>query len=69
MDVVIITARANSKSIIDKNVYKVAGRPLVSYPIQAVLDSALIERIYITTDGESIAAVGRRMGCEIIWRP
>ena len=45
MNVAIITARAGSKSIIDKNVHKVAGRPLVSYPIQAALDAALIERI------------------------
>lgn len=69
MNVAIITARAGSKSIIDKNVHKIAGRPLVSYPIQAALDAAQIERIYISTDGEAIAAVGRGMGCEIIWRP
>ena len=69
MNVAIITARAGSKAIIDKNVYPVAGKPLVAYPIQAALDAALIERIYISTDGEAIADVGRSMGCEIIWRP
>jgi CMP-N-acetylneuraminic acid synthetase len=69
MHVAIITARAGSKSIIDKNVYPLAGKPLVSYPIQAALDASLIGRVYISTDGESIADVGRQMGCEIIWRP
>jgi N-acylneuraminate cytidylyltransferase len=69
MNVAIITARAGSKSIIDKNVYPVAGRPLVAYPIQAALDATLVERIYISTDGAAIADVGRNMGCEIIWRP
>lgn len=69
MNVAIITARAGSKSIVNKNVHKVAGRPLVSYPIQAALDAGLIERIYVSTDGEAIARVARHMGCEIIWRP
>jgi CMP-N-acetylneuraminic acid synthetase len=69
MNAAIITARAGSKSIIDKNVYPVAGKPLVAYPIQAALEATLIDRIYISTDGAAIADVGRRMGCEIIWRP
>lgn len=69
MNVAIITARAGSKSIIDKNVYAVAGRPLVAYPIQAALDAARIDRVYISTDGKSIADVGTEYGCEIIWRP
>ena len=69
MNVAIVTARAGSKSIIDKNVHPVAGKPLVAYPVQAALDAALVGRIYISTDGEAIADVGRSMGCEIIWRP
>lgn len=69
MNIAIITARAGSKSILNKNVFKVEGKPLVSYPIQAALDSKLIEKIYISTDGEEIAAVGSSMGCQIIWRP
>lgn len=69
MNVAIITARAGSKSILDKNVYEVLGRPLVSYPIQAAHDGKRVEKVFISTDGESIAGVGREMGCEIIWRP
>jgi N-acylneuraminate cytidylyltransferase len=69
MNVTIITARAGSKSIIDKNVFHVFERPLVSYPIQAGLDAERVEKVFVSTDGESIANVGREMGCEIIWRP
>lgn len=69
MNVAIITARAGSKSILDKNVYRVGGKPLVAYPIQASLDAQLIDKIFISTDGEAIAGVGQEMGCEIIWRP
>jgi CMP-N-acetylneuraminic acid synthetase len=69
MNVAIVTARKGSKSIRDKNVFDVAGRPLIAYPIRAALDARLIERIYVSTDGESIADVSRELGCEIIWRP
>lgn len=69
MNVAIITARAGSKSIRDKNVYQVAGKALVAYPITASQEAKKIDRVYISTDGESIAAVGREYGCEIIERP
>ena len=69
MNAAIITARAGSKSIVNKNVYEVNRRPLIYYPIRAAQDAGTIDRVYISTDGESIAEVGQRMGCEIIWRP
>ena len=69
MNVAIVTARKGSKSIKDKNVFEVAGRPLIAYPIQAALDARRIDRIYVSTDGEAIAEASRDLGCEIIWRP
>jgi len=69
MNVAIVTARAGSKSILDKNVHPIRGRPLVAYPIGAAQQADRIDRIYISTDGESIAATGREAGCEIIQRP
>ena len=69
MNVVIVTARAGSKSILDKNVYEVLGRPLVAYPIQAGLDAERIDKVFVSTDGDSIARAGQDLGCEIIWRP
>jgi N-acylneuraminate cytidylyltransferase len=69
MNVAIITARAGSKSILDKNVYEVLGRPLVAYPIQAALDAESVDKVFVSTDGESIAKAGQDLGCEVIWRP
>ncbi len=69
MNVAIITARAGSKSIPDKNTCEIAGGPLIAYPIAAAREAQTIDEIFITTDGESIADIGRRAGCEIIWRP
>lgn len=69
MNVAIITARAGSKSIVDKNVHPVRGRPLVAYPIQAALDAARIDQVFVSTDGESIAEASRELGCTVIERP
>ena len=69
MNVAIITARAGSKSIPDKNVYEISGRPLISYVIEAALHAETISRIYVSTDGKSIADLARQYGCEILWRP
>jgi CMP-N-acetylneuraminic acid synthetase len=69
MNAAIITARAGSKSIVNKNVYPVAGRPLIAYPIAAAHAARLVDRIYVSTDGEEIAEASRALGAEIIWRP
>ena len=69
MNAAIVTARAGSKSIRDKNVHPVGGRPLVAYPLAAALEAARVDEVYVSTDGESIAEVTRRMGCRVIERP
>jgi len=69
MNIAIITARAGSKSIINKNVYEVEGKPLIYYPIKAAQDAKKIDKVYISTDGEAIAEAGRKYGAEIIERP
>jgi CMP-N-acetylneuraminic acid synthetase len=69
MNAAIVTARKGSKSIRDKNVYVVLGRPLIEYPIQAALDVQRIDGVYVSTDGEAIAECASSLGCEIIWRP
>ena len=61
MNAAIITARAGSKSIINKNVYVVAGKPMVAYPLQAALDAELIGRVYTSTDGAEIAEATRAL--------
>ena len=69
MNVAIITARAGSKSIINKNVYEVEGKPLVYYPIKASKDALKIDKVYVSTDGAEIAAASTKYGAEIIQRP
>jgi N-acylneuraminate cytidylyltransferase len=42
---------------------------LVAYPIQAALDAESVDKVFVSTDGESIAKAGQDLGCEVIWRP
>jgi CMP-N-acetylneuraminic acid synthetase len=69
VNVAIITARAGSKSIRNKNVMLLAGKPLVYYPIRAAQSAERISKTYISTDSPEVMQVGRENGCEIIVRP
>ena len=69
MNVAIVTARAGSKSIIDKNVLPVCGQPMVQYPIKAAQAAKRIASVWVSTDGEAIANASRAAGAEIIPRP
>ncbi|MGW8121960.1 acylneuraminate cytidylyltransferase family protein [Roseivirga echinicomitans] len=69
MNVAIITARAGSKSIINKNILEVKGKPLIYYPIKASLDALKIDKVFVSTDGEGIAAASEKYGAIVIPRP
>lgn len=69
MNVAIVTARAGSKSIVDKNVLPLRGRPMVQYPIVAAQQAKRISDVWVSTDGEAIAAASRAVGAKIIPRP
>jgi len=69
MNVAIVTARAGSKSIIDKNVLPVVGQPLVQYPIKAAQAAKRISEVWVSTDGEAIATASREAGAKLIPRP
>jgi CMP-N-acetylneuraminic acid synthetase len=69
MNVAIVTARAGSKSIIDKNVLPLRGRPMVHYPILAARAASRISEVWVSTDGEAIANASREAGAQIIPRP
>jgi CMP-N-acetylneuraminic acid synthetase len=69
MNVAIVTARAGSKSIIDKNVLPLRGVPMVQYPIRAAQAASRIGEVWVSTDGEAIAEASRAAGAKIIPRP
>jgi CMP-N-acetylneuraminic acid synthetase len=65
----IIPARGGSKGIPRKNLYPLAGKPLIAYSIAAAQASRMIDRVLVSTDADEIAAVSRGLGAEVRMRP
>ncbi|XAM01568.1 acylneuraminate cytidylyltransferase family protein [Phycisphaeraceae bacterium D3-23] len=66
----IVLARAGSKGLPQKNALDVAGKPMLAWALEHALDSASVDRVVLSTDGEALADVGRRYaGVEVVMRP
>lgn len=61
----LIPARGGSKGIPHKNIIELCGRPLISYTIEAGLQSKYIDTVLVSTDDEEIARVSRKFGAEV----
>lgn len=64
-NIAIITARGGSKRIPRKNIKLFCGRPIISYSIEAALESKLFGTVMVSTDDEEIAAIARKCGAEV----
>ena len=62
--IAIIPARSGSKSIKDKNIMSIGGKPLIAHSIEHAKQSKLIDRIIVTTDSEYYAEISRQYGAE-----
>ena len=63
--IALIPARSGSKSVPNKNIRKLAGKPLLSYSIKTALDSSLIDRVFVSTDDKKIAKIAKEYGAEV----
>lgn len=61
----IITARGGSKGIPGKNIKPLAGKPLITYTIEAANKSAHLTRCIVSTDDRDIADVAKAAGADI----
>lgn len=61
----LIPARSGSKSIPDKNIRDVAGKPMMAWSIQQALDANLVQRVIVSTDSEEYARLARKFGAEV----
>ena len=63
--VTFIPARGGSKGLKKKNLKLLAGKPLISWPIQYALKSKYINEVVVTTDDDEIAKVAKEFGAKI----
>lgn len=61
----IIPARSGSKSVVDKNIRLLDGKPMLAYSIEHAKESKYINRCIVSTDSEKYAAIAREYGAEI----
>jgi CMP-N-acetylneuraminic acid synthetase len=64
-----IFARGGSKGVKHKNIYPVAGKPLIAHSITSALASKSVGRVVVSTDDELIAEAARAFGADILERP
>lgn len=62
-------ARGASKGIPRKNIKEIAGRPLLTWTIEAAKKSTMLDRYIVSTEDEEIAKIARDYGAEVLHRP
>ncbi|HDU8206020.1 acylneuraminate cytidylyltransferase family protein [Acinetobacter baumannii] len=67
--IAVIPARAGSKSIKDKNIKLLGGKPLIAWPIDTAKKSKYIDRILVSTDGQKIKDIAESYNAEVYLRP
>lgn len=63
--IALIPARSGSKSIPDKNVKPLAGKPLLAWSVEIGLACPSVDRVIVSTDSDSIARVALDHGAEV----
>lgn len=61
----IIPARSGSKTVKDKNIRLLNGKPMLAYSIEHALKSKYITRVIVSTDSEKYAEIAREYGAEV----
>jgi len=61
----LIPARSGSKSVPDKNIRDVAGKPMIAWSIGHALGAGSITRVIVSTDSEAYAKIARDYGAEV----
>jgi N-acylneuraminate cytidylyltransferase len=65
----IIPARGGSERLPRKNLYSLAGKPLISHTIEHSLQSHVVTRTVVSTEDDEIRQVSQDCGAEVVVRP
>ena len=61
----IIPARKGSKRIINKNIKKFCGKPIIEYSIETAIKSKLFNKIHISTNNNKIKKIIKKYPIQI----
>jgi len=61
----IIAARGGSKRLPKKNILNLAGKPLISWTIEAGIGSKYIDEVMVTTDSKEIYHISKEYGANV----
>lgn len=62
--IAIIPARSGSKGLIDKNIKELNGKPLLSYTVEAAIQSDIFETVHVSTDSKAYADIAAKFGAD-----
>jgi N-acylneuraminate cytidylyltransferase len=65
MRIAVIPARGGSKRILRKNIKEFIGKPVISYSIEAAIQSKLFDHVIVSTDDIEIAQFAKKLGAEV----
>jgi pseudaminic acid cytidylyltransferase len=65
MNIAIIPARGGSKRIPRKNIKLFCGKPMITWSIEAALQSGCFDQVVVSTDDAEIAEVARQYGAQV----
>lgn len=61
----VIPARSGSKSLPDKNIRSLKGKPLLAYSIEYAIKCPLVSKTIVSTDSEQYAETARQWGASV----
>ncbi len=64
-NIAIIPARGGSKRLPNKNILPFSGKPLITWTIEAALESKLFDMVLVSTDSQEIADIATHAGATV----
>jgi CMP-N,N'-diacetyllegionaminic acid synthase len=64
-NIAIIPARSGSKGIPHKNIRALCGKPLLTYSVEAALQSGMFAAVHVSTDSEEYARIASDYGADV----
>ncbi len=68
-NIAIITAKGGNRSLKNKNIRKICGKPSIYYPITAAQEADHVDEVFVTTECSLIKEVCLTYGAKVIDRP